>query len=135
MHIHHSDEMDAEYEIWRKKLKKIAGGLRLLNSGKNPYDLIDDDVFLDWGLDRADDAMQLHSSFEDLIKHACTILNKKALIILIDDADTHFKKGEQVLEMVRRYLNIPQIIVMMAGDLKLYSNVVRGLYLGNMSEN
>ncbi|USP41293.1 P-loop NTPase fold protein [Acinetobacter sp. XS-4] len=135
MHIHHSDEMDAEYELWRKKLKKIAGGLRLLNSGKNPYDLIDDDVFLDWGLDRADDAMQLHSSFEDLIKHACTILNKKALIILIDDADTHFKKGEQVLEMVRRYLNIPQIIVMMAGDLKLYSNVVRGLYLGNMSEN
>lgn len=135
MHIHDSDEMDAEYELWRKKLKKIAGGLRLLNSGKNPYDLIDDDVFLDWGLDRADDAMQLHSSFEDLIKHACTILNKKALIILIDDADTHFKKGEQVLEMVRRYLNIPQIIVMMAGDLKLYSNVVRGLYLGNMSEN
>lgn len=135
MHIHHSDGMDAEYELWRKKLKKIAGGLRLLNSGKNPYDLIDDDVFLDWGLDRADDAMQLHSSFEDLITHACKILNKKALIILIDDADTHFKKGEQVLEMVRRYLNIPQIIVMMAGDLKLYSNVVRGLYLGNMSEN
>ncbi|MBP2604251.1 P-loop NTPase fold protein [Acinetobacter calcoaceticus] len=135
MHIHHSDDMDAEYELWRKKLKKLAGGLRLLNSGKNPYDLIDDDVFLDWGLDRAEDAMQLHSAFVDLIKHACKILNKNALIILIDDADTHFKKGEQVLEMVRRYLDIPQIIVMMAGDLKLYSNVVRGLYLGNMSEN
>ncbi|GEM_PF-1027093 len=135
MHIHHSDDMDAEYELWRKKLKKLAGGLRLLNSGKNPYDLIDDDVFLDWGLDRAEDAMQLHSAFVDLIQHACKILNKNALIILIDDADTHFKKGEQVLEMVRRYLDIPQIIVMMAGDLKLYSNVVRGLYLGNMSEN
>ena len=105
-----------------------------LNSGKNPYDLIDDDVFLDWGLDRAEDAMQLHSAFVDLIQHACKILNKNAFIILIDDADTHFKKGEQVLEMVRRYLDIPQIIVMMAGDLKLYSNVVRGLYLGNMSE-
>ncbi|MHC3032295.1 hypothetical protein [Acinetobacter nosocomialis] len=135
MHIHHSDDMDAEYELWRKKLKKLAGGLRLLNSGKNPYDLIDDDVFLDWGLDRAEDAMQLHSAFVDLIQHASKILNKNALIILIDDADTHFKKGEQVLEMVRRYLDIPQIIVMMAGDLKLYSNVVRGLYLGNMSEN
>lgn len=135
MHIHRSDDMDAEYELWRKKLKKLAGGLRLLNSGKNPYDLIDDDVFLDWGLDRAEDAMQLHSAFVDLIQHACKILNKNALIILIDDADTHFKKGEQVLEMVRRYLDIPQIIVMMAGDLKLYSNVVRGLYLGNMSEN
>lgn len=135
INIYHSDEMDAEYELWRKKLKKLAGGLRLLNSGKNPYDLIDDDVFLDWGLDRADDAMQLHSAFVDLIQHACKILNKNALIILIDDADTHFKKGEQVLEMVRRYLDIPQIIVMMAGDLKLYSNVVRGLYLGNMSEN
>lgn len=135
IHIHHSDDMDAEYELWRKKLKKLAGGLRLLNSGKNPYDLIDDDVFLDWGLDRAEDAMQLHSAFVDLIQHACKILNKNALIILIDDADTHFKKGEQVLEMVRRYLDIPQIIVMMAGDLKLYSNVVRGLYLGNMSEN
>ncbi|MFL4395323.1 P-loop NTPase fold protein [Acinetobacter pittii] len=135
MHIHHSDEMDAEYELWRKKLKKLAGGLRLLNSDKNPYDLIDDDVFLDWGLDRAEDAMQLHSTFVYLIQDACKILNKNALIILIDDADTHFKKGEQVLEMVRRYLDIPQIIVMMAGDLKLYSNVVRGLYLGNMSEN
>lgn len=135
MHIYRSDDMDAEYELWRKKLKKLAGGLRLLNSGKNPYDLIDDDVFLDWGLDRAEDAMQLHSAFVDLIQHACKILNKNALIILIDDADTHFKKGEQVLEMVRRYLDIPQIIVMMAGDLKLYSNVVRGLYLGNMSEN
>uniref|UniRef100_UPI00125F4183 P-loop NTPase fold protein n=1 Tax=Acinetobacter bereziniae TaxID=106648 RepID=UPI00125F4183 len=133
--FHNSNDIYDEYEQWRKKLKTLAGGLRLLNSEKNPYDLIDDDVFLDWGLDRADDAMQLSYAFIDLIKLACKILNKNAFIILIDDADTHFKKGEQVLEMVRRYLDMPQIIVMMAGDLKLYSNVVRGLYLGNMSEN
>lgn len=132
---HSLEEMDGQYEAWRKQFKKLAGGLKLLNSGKNPYDLIDEDVFLDWGVHRADDAMQLPHTFVDLIKQSCMFLNIDAFIILIDDADTHFKKGEQVLEMVRRYLDTPQIIVMMAGDLKLYSDVVRGLYLGNMSEN
>ncbi|WP_151960092.1 hypothetical protein [Acinetobacter bereziniae] len=129
------NEYDATYESWRKKLKKLAGGLRLLNSAKSPYDLIDDDVFLDWGLDRADDAMQLAAVFKELIEHACKILDCDAFLILIDDADTHFKKGEQVLEMVRRYLDIPELIIIMAGDLQLYSTIVRGLYLGNMSEN
>lgn len=131
----YDSEYDANYELWRKNLKKLAGGLRLLNSAKNPYDLIDDDVFLDWGLDRAEDAMQLSKVFKDLIEHACKILNCDAFLILIDDADTHFKKGEQVLEMVRRYLDIPELIVIMAGDLQLYSYVVRGLYISNMSES
>lgn len=131
----YDSEYDTNYELWRKKLKKIAGGLRLLNSAKSPYDLIDDDVFLDWGLDRADDAMQLSKVFKDLIEHACKILNCDAFLILIDDADTHFKKGEQVLEMVRRYLDIPELIVIMAGDLQLYSYIVRGLYISNMSES
>jgi hypothetical protein len=123
-----------KYEGWRKQLKKLAGGLQLLDEKNNPLQGIDEEAFLNWGLERAQSGMELAVTFKKLIEDSCALLNKKALIISIDDADTNFSKGKQVLEMIRRYLDSPYLVVLITGDLQLYSHLVRDHYYESMGK-
>ncbi|ASF45935.1 P-loop NTPase fold protein [Methylovulum psychrotolerans] len=125
---------EGKYEGWRKQLKKLAGGLQLLDEKNNPLQGIDEEAFLNWGLERAQSGMELAETFKKLIEDSCALLNKYALIISIDDADTNFSKGKQVLEMIRRYLDSPHLVVLITGDLQLYSQLVRNHYYEHMGK-
>ncbi|POZ51559.1 P-loop NTPase fold protein [Methylovulum psychrotolerans] len=123
-----------KYESWRKQFKKLAGGLQLLDEKNNPLQGIDEEAFLNWGLERAQSGMELAVTFKKLIEDSCVLLKKDALIISIDDADTNFSKGKQVLEMIRRYLDSPHLVVLITGDLQLYSQLVRDHYYEHMGK-
>ncbi len=62
----------------------------------------------------------LHSFFGLIAQ----ILDKKRLVLLIDDVDMAFDKGFEVLEVVRKYLSSPYVIPIITGDLELYETIV-----------
>ena len=126
------------YEEWRKIFQRLALGLQLLNEdkNKNPLQDIDAEAFLDWGLERVKSGMEFADEFKKLIEKSCQLLHKKhALVISIDDADTNFSKGKQILEMIRRYLDSPYLVTLITGDLQLYSHIVRDFYYESMGKN
>ena len=46
-------------------------------------------------------------------------------MLFFDDADNDFSKGWPVLETLRKYLTSPQLIILISGDLDLFSYLVR----------
>ena len=51
------------------------------------------------------------------------------IVILIDDIDMAFEKGFDVLEVVRKYLASPYLIPIVAGDMKLYKEIVETQFM------
>lgn len=129
-----TDSSNDKSEAFRRQFKQLAGGLQLLNEEHNPLNSIDEEVFLDWGIERAKDGVELAKNFQDLVELTCKILDANALVIAIDDADTNFKKGREILELIRCYLDTPRFIVLFTGDMKLYSHLVRDHYLENIGD-
>lgn len=130
----HSSSNDEKYESWRKQLKGLAGGLQLLDSNHNPLGQIDEEAFLDWGMERAKSGVDFANRFKALVETSCELLQIDALVIAIDDADTNFAKGKQILEIIRRYLDSSRLVTLMTGDLQMYSHLVRDLYYKNMGD-
>ncbi|MEA1956047.1 MAG: hypothetical protein U9N02_06095 [Campylobacterota bacterium] len=67
---------------------------------------------------------KLEQNAHNFFKIVSEILCVKSLVILIDDVDMAFDKGFDVLEVVRKYLASPFIIPIVAGDMKLYKEIV-----------
>jgi len=67
----------------------------------------------------------LEVNFYDFINKSLSLLEKSFFLILFDDIDTSFQKGEEVLETLRKYLRYPKIITMLAGDMNLFIKLVR----------
>lgn len=133
-HFSSTDQAES-LEEWRKLLRQLAGGLKLLDEKNNPLMEVDEEAFLDWGLQRAKSGLHFAQDFHKLIIKSCALFQIDAFLIAIDDADTDFTSGRQILEMIRRYLDIPQIITLMTGDLQLYTHLVRDKFIENMGEN
>ena len=115
---------------WKDKLRKLADGLPSMDgvgSSLEHSDWQDSEFIMDRGLKSVKAATSLEANFNELIRFALEILGKekKAFIITLDDIDVDFRKGWPVLETIRKYLTSPQIIVILSGDLKLYSKAIR----------
>jgi len=124
---------DAKYchkKEWKDKLRKLADGLPSMDGvglGLNDTNWQDAEFIMDRGLKSVKAASKLEANFNELVNFALDILGKekKAFIITLDDIDVDFRKGWPVLETIRKYLTSPQIIVLLSGDLKLYSKAIR----------
>lgn len=122
---------DSDYCLkkeWKDKLRKLADGLPSIDGiGLNMSDTNwqDAEFIMDRGLKSVKAAKDLEANFNDLVACALKTLEKKAFIITLDDIDVDFRKGWPVLETIRKYLTSPQIIVLLSGDLKLYSKAIR----------
>ncbi len=112
-------------EEWRQVFRGVAGGLSLFAKGYHPLDNLDPDLFLDWGLERASDSASLRAKLHRLFATACRILEVRALMLAFDDADTDSTHAIGLLECVRKYLDAPLVMVLVTGDLELYSLLVR----------
>lgn len=110
---------------WRHAFKGVAGGLSLFARDYHPLDGHDPDLFLDWGLERAGDGASLRAKLHQLFAIACRILGVKALMWAFDDGDTNASQAIAVLECIRKYLDAPLVMVMVTGDMELYSLLVR----------
>ncbi|MCA8253202.1 hypothetical protein LGM89_08005 [Burkholderia sp. AU31624] len=112
-------------EDWRRAFKGVAGGLSLFVKDYHPLNDLDPDLFLDWGLERANDSANLRTKLHRLFTTACRILGVRALMLAFDDADTDSSHAINLLECIRKYLDTPLVMVLVTGDLELYSLLVR----------
>jgi hypothetical protein len=128
-------QAEIDYADFRKSFKAIAGGLSLFQTDHDQLKDLDADLFLDWGLERASDSATLRDNLHRLIRITCRILNVKALMLAFDDADTNAASAMKVLESIRKYLDTPQLIVLVTGDMELYSQQVRDHFYENMGKH
>jgi len=118
-------EDEDAHEGWRKAFKRVAGGLSLFAPKHHPLDGLDPELFLDWGLERAGHSADLRQNLHLLFASACKLLRVKALMFAFDDADTDATHAINLLECIRKYLDTPQVMVVVTGDMELYSLLVR----------
>lgn len=118
---------ELKYE-WVNIKKNLAKGLPSLDTVGLTYQepqWQEDEYIMNQGIESVKAAFHLERNFHKLIDKALEILNKKALMMFFDDIDVDFKKGWNVLECIRKYLTSPKLIVLMSGNMKLYSKNVR----------
>lgn len=120
-----SEHLLHEHECWRKAFKNVAGGLAMFQKDHHPLAELDEDLFLDLGLEQAGHSVKLRKNLNDLFKTACKILGAEALLFVFDDADTSSKHAINLIETIRKYLDTPRVMILITGDLELYSLLVR----------
>ncbi|SHO19428.1 Putative uncharacterized protein, partial [Moritella viscosa] len=106
-------------------MEEMAEGLKLLGNGVNSK-AQDPAFFLNKALKHAVGGQNLERKFNELIDKAAKILNVNLLIIAFDDVDTNTQEAFNVLELIRKYLTSPHLVVLISGDPSLYSHIVQG---------
>lgn len=111
---------------WNKLLQDMAKGLPAMDIINNGYqDWCDPEYVMNTGLHNVYAARTLEENFHKLLKLGLKILDKKAFIIALDDIDIDFRKGWPVLETIRKYMTTPYVIILLSGDLRLFSKAIR----------
>ncbi len=128
-----SQEKTNDLKEWKNAFKKVAGGLALFQKDHHPLNELDADLFLDLGLERAGHSISLRSDLSNLFEKTCGVLGKKALLLAFDDADTNATHAITLLETIRKYLDTPSVMVMVTGDMELYSLLVRDYFHASLA--
>ena len=113
------------HDEWRRAFKGVAGGLSLFTKEYHPLNDLDPELFLEWGLERTSDSTSLRKKLHHLFETACRILGVQGLMLGFDDADTDSTHAINLLECIRKYLDTPRVMVLVTGDMELYSLLVR----------
>lgn len=113
---------------WHDRLMKLAKGLPSLDQIGSDYkgeNWQSAEYIMEKGLEDMSAAFNLNKNFNELIKAALKILDKKMFMIAFDDIDINFEKGWRVLETIRKHLTSDRFIILMSGNLSLYNLNVR----------
>lgn len=112
---------------WKKNLSKLAKGLPTLEKiDSKLYENWDDDSYIiERGLEGVSAAYNLEDNFHKLVDLALEIIGKDFFVLAFDDIDVNMSKGWPVLEIIRKYLTTPKLIILLSGNLTLYSYNVR----------
>lgn len=125
------NKSDSTYTDWKDSLKKLAGGLSMLDGvgGEHLKESIWDspELSLEKGLSNSKHGYKLEENFKTFIHKSLKVLNQKAFVLILDDIDTSLNEGRLILETIRKYLTTPQLITILLGDIELYSTLVRQL--------
>lgn len=120
---------------FRDAFKKLAGGLSLFAKDYHQLRHLDPELFLDHGLERAGHSKDLRSNLHALLDTACEMLEVDALLLAFDDADTKSTHARAVLECIRNYLDTPRLVILVTGDMELYSLLVRDKFSEHLDRN
>lgn len=119
---------DDKYKIYEEALKDLAGGLCQIDGiGSSNYgdEWEDQTYILEKGLQKAAEGRNLERNLNKFLDAALKALGKDAFVVTFDDIDTKFEKGWPVLETVRKYLTSPRWVILISGDIELYSRLIR----------
>ncbi|NQY07558.1 MAG: hypothetical protein HRT68_15520, partial [Flavobacteriaceae bacterium] len=122
-------KQEQQQNEWHDKLIKLAEGLNsIINVGSDPSkDNLWDDagLILEKGLIKAKAGVSFEKQFHEFIEYSLKMIRKRAFLLVLDDIDTNFKKGWDVLEIIRKYITTPHIITIISGDISLYNHIIR----------
>ena len=134
------DGGSGDWETWDRQLKELAEGLKTvgeqredINSDLSPQkDLWDNaEYLLEEGINKARSSYELEYKLHAFIHTSLKLLHKDAFVLGLDDVDTRPGIGWHVLEMLRRYLTTPQLIVIVSGNMELFQKLVERRQLKN----
>ena len=108
--------------------KEYFKALNKLGSAIGSIKELENDIGLDEIASYAS-SLKIEEYAHKFFKIVATLLNAEKLVILIDDVDMAFDKGFEVLEVIRKYLASPYIIPIVAGDYKLYRDIVKNHFI------
>ena len=131
------EEINRIYSQWTDKKNELARGIPSLDRVGLTYEepqWQEDEYVMTRGMQSVSAAFKLELHFHELIDIALKIIKKKAFLLLFDDIDVDFRKGWSVLECIRKYLTTPQIIILLSGNMKLYSKNVRSQQWKNLGK-
>lgn len=123
---------------WEILVKELADGIPSIDgigTGFNDVSWQDPTYVMEKGLKAVSAAQKLEENFKRVVANGLEKLNKTAFLIMFDDIDIDFKKGWMVLETIRKYLTSPQLIILLSGDVRLYSMVIRKHKWENFGED
>ncbi|MEA4350502.1 archaeal ATPase [Klebsiella pneumoniae] len=129
-----SNDHKKQKEQWQNHLAQLQRGLHLLTDKEYKPEYFSDALKLDAQLDYSIGGQDLSEIFDKLVERACDILGCKAILITFDDIDTQFDAGWDVLESIRKFFNSQKLVVVATGDLRLYSQLIRGKQYENYSK-
>ncbi|WP_265455283.1 hypothetical protein [Aeromonas salmonicida] len=129
-----SNDHKGHKERWQNYLGQLKRGLHLLTDKEYKPEYFSDALKLDAQLDYSIGGQDLAEIFDRLVERACEILCCKAILISFDDIDTQFDTGWDVLESIRKFFNSQKLVVVATGDLRLYSQLIRGKQYENYSK-
>lgn len=129
-----SNDHKKHKECWQNHLGKLKRGLHLLTDKEYKPEYFSDALKLDAQLDYSIGGQDLAEIFDRLVECACEVLGCQAILISFDDIDTQFDTGWDVLESIRRFFNSQKLVVVATGDLRLYSQLIRGKQYENYSK-
>lgn len=78
---------------------------------------------------------QLADCVQDFFREVLGLLEKKLLILPIDDVDTSLDRAFENLEIVRRYLTTPYVLPIVSGDRSLYDEVTWRDFHGRLTKD
>lgn len=121
-----AETVDMRYQAWRTSLTKLAGGLRNLSTKKDTDgdSWSDPQFIMEEGLENSAQGVKLEQHFHCFVEESLKFIEKDAFIIALDDVDTKVKTGWPVLEVLRKYLTTPYLIVILSGDIELYTQLI-----------
>lgn len=124
---------DESLELQRKAmgaLRSMSDGISMLTGAENALQQAQmDDFFLESVIDKCANSTLLREKLDALLELVCKILQTDVLLVTVDDADLNFSKCEDVMEYIRKYMQSSRLLFLFAGDMKLYSHIVRGMYM------
>ncbi|MEN3762801.1 hypothetical protein, partial [Aeromonas veronii] len=129
-----SNDHKKQKEQWQSHLEQLKRGLHLLTDKEYKPEYFSDALKLDAQLDYSIGGQDLAEIFDRLVECACEILGCNAILISFDDIDTQFDTGWDVLESIRKFFNSQKLVVVATGDLRLYSQLIRGKQYENYSK-
>jgi GTPase SAR1 family protein len=132
--VDHFDQKDNDFskrKKWKELLFRLSHGLPSMDGvggTLNESDWQDPEFIMEKGLRSVSSARDLAKSFQELVAYALNEIKKDAFLLTFDDIDIDFKKGWNILETIRKYLHTSKIIIILSGDLNLYTLAIRNQY-------
>lgn len=106
-----------------KALENLSKSLTAVSSLENKQDVGIEEIA------SYKSSQKLEQYAHEFFKIVSTMFGVDAIVMLIDDVDMAFDKGFDVLEVVRKYLASPYLIPIVAGDMKLYREIVETKFM------
>ncbi|MBF8999668.1 antiviral RADAR system adenosine triphosphatase RdrA [Vibrio nitrifigilis] len=108
-------------------LEKLAQSLEAVETQKERHGM--DKVRAMYSNENLADCVQ------DFFREVLSLLEKKLLILPIDDVDTSLNRAFENLEIVRRYLATPYVLPIVCGDRELYNDVTWRDFHGRLTND
>lgn len=135
-HFKHENNDGAQVRLHAavEALRKMSCGMqKLMDANESFKKSGNPEFFLEECIEQCADSLLLRKKLNDLLDKLAGIVHQEVFLVTIDDADLNFGKCEDILEYVRKYMQTPRLIFLFAGDMQLYTHIVRGMYVENFS--